>query len=209
VHEELGRHDIQSLADVLANAGHRLAAVRRRTAGVRGFVRVVNAAQVRGQGLTARLLTRRPGCGRCLGQCRLKRGELGLEVGLVLQQRVLEHLPLLGRHRLALGAELPALQARQLEGDLLDLGVAERDVAILALQLLLLGLEVSLALLDMPEDLRDQRRGGLLRQTLQVRRLEVTHAEHAPHLAKSRDLMPLADVLSTHGHPRHHELTSA
>jgi hypothetical protein len=64
----------------------------------------------------------------------LQRGELRFEVGLVLQERVLEHLPLLGRHRLALGAELPALQARELEGELLDLRVAPGDVAVLALE---------------------------------------------------------------------------
>jgi hypothetical protein len=45
--------------------------------------------------------------------------------------------------------------------------------------------------------LRGQRSDGLLRQTLQVLRLEVTHAEHALHLAKAFDLTPLADVLST------------
>jgi hypothetical protein len=66
---------------------------------------------------------------------------LRLQVGLVLQQRVLEQLPLFGGHRLALGAELPTLQPCQLEGDLLDLRVAPGDVAVLALQQLLLELE--------------------------------------------------------------------
>ena len=40
-------------------------------------------------------------------------------------------------------------------------------------------------LLDVPEHLRGQRRDGLGRQTLQVLRLEVTHAEHASHLANT------------------------
>ena len=81
-----------------------------------------------------------------------------LEVGLVLQQRVLEHLPLVGRHGLALGAELPALQARQLEGDLLDLRIAPGDVAVLALDLLLREVEFVSLMLDVLEHLRGQRR---------------------------------------------------
>ena len=44
---------------------------------------------------------------------------------------------------LALGAELPALEARQLEGDLLQLRVAPRDVAVLALDELLLEVELA------------------------------------------------------------------
>jgi hypothetical protein len=50
---------------------------------------------------------------------------------------------------------------------------------------------------DVLEHLRGQRGDGVRRQTLQVLRLEVTHAEHAWHLAKTGDLTPLADVLST------------
>jgi len=152
-----------------------------------------------GQCLAARATRRCLGQGLRLGQLGLQRGELSLEVGFVLQQRVLEHLPLIGRHRFALGAVLPALQTRQLEGDLLDLRIAPGDVAVLALDQLLLDLKVSRLLLDMPKHLRGQRRDALLRQTLQVLRLEITHAEHASHFAKACDLTPLADVLSTHG----------
>jgi len=41
---------------------------------------------------------------------------------------------LVGLHRFGADAELPALEPGQLEGDLLDLGVAPSDVAVLALQ---------------------------------------------------------------------------
>jgi hypothetical protein len=199
VREELGRHDIQPFAHVLADTRHRLATARCRAGRVLGLVMVLDAAQVIGQCLAARATRSYLGLGRRLGQSGLQRGELRLEVGLVLQERVLEHLSLIGRHGLALGAVLPALQARQLEGDLLDLRVAPGDVTVLALEQLLLDLKVSRLLLDVPKHLRGQRRDGLLRQTLQVLRLEVTHAEHALHLAKTHELMPLADVLSTHG----------
>jgi hypothetical protein len=53
-------------------------------------------------------------------------------------QRLLEQAPLLGIHGLGLGAELPALQTREFEVDLLDLGLAQRDLAVLVLQLLAL-----------------------------------------------------------------------
>jgi len=187
VHEEFGRHDVQPFADVLADPGHRLAALRRRAVGDLGLVMMLDATQMVGQCLAARTPGRCLGLGRCLGQRGLQCGELRFEIRFVLQQRVLEHLALLGRHRLALGAELPALQPRQLERDLLDLRVTPGDVAVLALEQLLLVIEVSRLLLDVPQHLRGQRRDGLLRQTLQVLRLEVTHAEHASHLAKTGD----------------------
>src|SRR5678816_952319 len=66
---------------------------------------------------------------------------------------------------------------RQLEGDLLELRVAPGDVAVLALDQLLLDLELSCLLLDALEHLRGQRRDGLGRQTLQVLSLEIAHAE--------------------------------
>ena len=186
------------------DARHRLAAVRYRAACVLGLVVVLDAAQMVGQRLTARATGRCLGLGQHLGQRSLQRRELSFEVGLVLQQRVLEHLPLIGRHGLALGAELPALQARQLERDLLDLRVAVCDVAVLALQQLLLEFELMAFALqlaglvpDVLEHLRGQRGDGVGRQTLQVLRLEVTHAEHALHLAKTCDRTLLADVLST------------
>ena len=123
-----------------------------------GLVMVLDAAQVIGQCLAARATRRCLGGGRRLGKGSLQRGELGLEVGLVLQQGVLEHLPLVGRHGLALGAELPALQARQLEGDLLDLRIAPGDVAVLALDLTLREVEFVSLMLDVLEHLRGQRR---------------------------------------------------
>jgi hypothetical protein len=102
---------------------------------------------VLGQRLTARAARRVLGLGWRLGQCGLQCGELRLQIGLVLQHRVLEHLALLGVHGLALGAELPALQTRELEVDLLQLGIAPGDVAVLALDELLLDFEfVALAL---------------------------------------------------------------
>lgn len=60
--------------------------------------------------------------------------QLRTQARLVLGDRLLEQASLLGVHRLGAGAELPALLASQLEGDLLDLGIAPGDVAVLALQ---------------------------------------------------------------------------
>ena len=65
VHEELRRHDVQPLADVLADAHHRLAAVRCRAGGVLGLVVVLDAAQMLGQRLA--LGWRR--CSAWLGAC--------------------------------------------------------------------------------------------------------------------------------------------
>ena len=201
MHEELRRHDVQAFADVLADAAHRLPAVLRLAGGVLGLVAVFDATQVFGQGLAARAPARCFRRGRRLGQGCLQRGELRLEVGLVLQQRVLEHLALLDIHRLALGAELPALQTRQLEVDLLELRIAPGDVAVLALDQLLLDIELSHLLLDALEHLRGQRREVCRRQNLQVLRLEIAHAEHASHDADARRLTPLEDVLSTCSRP--------
>ena len=93
---------------------------------------------------------------------------------------------------------------RQLEGDLLELRVAPGDVAVLALYELLLDLEVASLelevarlLFDVLEHLRAQRREIFSRQTLQVLSLEIAHAEHASHLAKTHYLTPLAELLST------------
>ena len=197
MHEELGRHDIQPLAHVLAHTRHRLTALQRRAGGVLGLVTVFDAAQMLWQRLAARLPGRRLGRSRRLGQGLAQLGQLGLQAGLVLQQRVLEHLALLGIHRLGLGAELPALQACQLEVDLLQLGVAPCDVACLALDLLILQIELLGLLRDVLEHLCGQCGDGVGRETLQVLGLELPHAEHALHLADARSLTPLADVLST------------
>jgi hypothetical protein len=60
--------------------------------------------------------------------------QLRTQARLVLGDRLLEPAPLVGVQRLGAGAELPAIQASQLESDLLDLGIAPGDVAVLALQ---------------------------------------------------------------------------
>jgi hypothetical protein len=57
--------------------------------------------------------------------------QLRLQAGLVLGKCLLKQVPLLGTHRLGLGAELPGFELRQLQGDLLDLGVLELDLAVL------------------------------------------------------------------------------
>ena len=138
MHEELGRHDIEPLAHVFSDAHHRLAALRRGASGVLGFVAVNDAAQVLGQLLAARLAL-----GRRLWLWRwhmaLQDLQLGLQVRLVLGQDVLKHLALLGVHGLGAGTELPGLQARELEGDALDLGVLELDLAIAPGNVLILG----------------------------------------------------------------------
>jgi hypothetical protein len=101
LHEELGRHDVQAFAHVLTDARHRLPAVRCPAGRVLGLVVMLDATQMVGQRLTARATSRRLGLGLRLGQRRLQCSELRLQIGLVLQQRVLEHLPLLGGHGLA------------------------------------------------------------------------------------------------------------
>lgn len=49
------------------------------------------------------------------------------QASLVSGQCLFEEGALLGTHALGLGTELPSLQARQLEGDALNLGVAPLD----------------------------------------------------------------------------------
>lgn len=56
---------------------------------------------------------------------------------------VLEHLALLGIDALGTRAKLPGLQAGQLEGDLLELGVLELDLALVALRSLLMLLDLA------------------------------------------------------------------
>ena len=128
LHEELRRHDVEPLADVLAHAHHGLAAVWRRAVGVLGLDALVHAGQVCRQcfalGLAACLLV---WCGAANGCGRLQRGELGFETRLVGGTRFLEERALLGVHGFSLGAELPGLQSRQLERDALDLRVTPLD----------------------------------------------------------------------------------
>jgi hypothetical protein len=115
----------QPLAHVLAHALHRLAAFTR---GVLGLDALVYTWQMLRQGLAPGLaLLRR--LGRCWGWfCRgLQRRELLLQVGLVGGQGLAEQFTLFGTHALGAGTELPGLQPRELERDLLDLGVAPLD----------------------------------------------------------------------------------
>ena len=97
--------------------------------------------------------------------------QLCFQAGLVLGHRLVEHLPLLGVHCFGLGAEAPSLQACQLEGDLLELGVFELDGLRLGVELLALRTDALEHLLGR----RDQR---LRAQTAKVLGLEGAHIEH-------------------------------
>jgi hypothetical protein len=83
-----------------------------------------------------------------LGQAALQLGQLRLQAGLVLGQGVGEQQPLGGRHRLGLGVELPALEPRELEVELVDLDSGQRDLALAPGQLLRIGLGLLLQPLD-------------------------------------------------------------
>ena len=88
--DRFGRHDVQAFAHVLADAGHRLAAVRCVPQAVlSGLVMGFDATQVFGQGLAARAPARCLRSGRCLGPGGLKLGELRLQGYFVLQQLAL------------------------------------------------------------------------------------------------------------------------
>jgi hypothetical protein len=91
--------------------------------------------------------------------------------------------PLLGRHGLGLGAELPALQAREFEVDLLQLGVAPSDLAGLSLHLLLQACDQRSSL---GGQLRDVDAGG------------GNFAEHGGHVASVRTRCASAYAMSTH-----------
>ena len=69
--------------------------------------------------------------------------QLRLQIRFVFNGGVLEHLPLFGVHALGTRAELPGLQARELEGDLLELGVLELDLALVALRGVLVLLDLA------------------------------------------------------------------
>jgi hypothetical protein len=135
LHEELRRHDVQALADVLAHAHHRLAALWCRAVRVFGLHALVHARQVRRQGFALGLalvgvLGLLVWCSAVFGSinaCGLQRGELGLQVGLVGGTGLFEQRALLGVHGFGLGTELPGLEPGKLERDALDLGVAPLD----------------------------------------------------------------------------------
>ena len=157
VHEELRRDDVQLLAHVLAHALHGLATVGVRAGGVGRLVAVLHALQVLGQCLA----TRPAGC--VLGQhwdfglLALERGQLRLEAGFVLGQRLGEQRALLRRHGLGPGAELPTLQARQLQVELVQARIAPGDLAALAFELAPLGLDLLVLGLDLQAHALQQR----------------------------------------------------
>lgn len=105
----------------------------------------------------------------------MQRRQLRLQARLVLDERLGEQHALLGAHRLGLGAELPALQPRQLQLDLVQLRIAPGDLAVLALDLVGLARELP-GLLGQGALLKRQalaqqldQRGGLRGQSLRVR----------------------------------------
>ena len=109
-------------------------------------------------------------CGAAEG-CGLQCGELGLEAGLVGSARLIEQRALLGVHGFGSGAELPGLEASELERDALDLGVAPLDG---------LGLRVdALALLtDVSQHFLGHGGQCFGAQTAKVLGFEVAHIEH-------------------------------
>ena len=138
VYEELGRHHVEPLTHVLTHAHHRLCTRRDWAERALWFSAMFDAAQVLGQGLVLRLDFSAAGRRRSRRWARLalqtlQRGQLGLQAGLVPGQRLLEQLALFGVHGFGLCAKTPGLQARQLEGDALELCVLDFDVAYMAL----------------------------------------------------------------------------
>ena len=129
--KELRRHDVQRLVDVLAHAHHRLAAFRRRAAGVFRLNEDFYARQMIRQGFAlglARLLV--IGCVSVCGDVRgsASQGfELSLQARMVGGEGLFKEAALLSVHALGLGAEPPGLQPSQLEQDAFDLGVAPLD----------------------------------------------------------------------------------
>jgi hypothetical protein len=125
VHEELCGHHVQPLAHGLTDTLHRLAAAARRA---RGLVAVLDATQMLGQRRAARsaLLA----CGPAGLILRGERVDLRLQVGLVFGKRLLEQASLLGAHGLRTRAVLPCAELRHLEGQALDAGVLELDLAL-------------------------------------------------------------------------------
>jgi hypothetical protein len=125
LNEELRRNDVQALADVLADAKHRLAAGAGRALGLHDLI---DPREVRWQGLALGLAFGWALLWRWLrGALGLQRFQLRLKAGLVRGQRLLEDLALLCVHALGLRAESPRPQPCELEGDLLDLRIAPLD----------------------------------------------------------------------------------
>ena len=129
VHEELGRDDVQAFADVFSDTHHLLCAISCGAQSALGLMVVFHAHQMFGQRSALRLAASlNCECGN-LRQV-LQRIELGLQAGLVGGHSLFEQLALFGVHGFGAGGKLPGLQARQLEGDALKLGVFEFDGAV-------------------------------------------------------------------------------
>jgi len=189
--EELGRHDVQPLSDVFTNVLHGSPAALLLAVGAVRFIAVLHATQVHWQGVAAGLGRGRLRLGAGSRSSRLgftaQTRELRTQRGFVLGQRLLEQAALVSVHGLGLRPVSPAPQASEREVDLLDLGLAQRDLAILALKpsvalgqrLVTLGqlLRLVLYLLLQPDD----QRGDLGRHSLRISARKATHAEHAEH----------------------------
>jgi hypothetical protein len=182
LHEELRRDDVQSLADVLAHAHHRLAAFGRWAMGVLGLDALLHARQMGRQwfalGLAfAVLLGLLLGC--AAASASLQGGELGLQAGLVSGQGFFEDVALLGVHGFSPGAELPGFQARQLERDAFDLRVAPLDGLRLGVDAPALLADVAALLVDVSQHLRGDGGQFARAQRLEVLGFDRMHVEHA------------------------------
>ena len=172
----MGWNDARLLADVLAHAHHRLAAI---AGGVLGLVTVLHALQVFGQGLAFGLAPRFNGSGLALrAGLGLQGFELGLQAGLVGSQCFLEQLALLGVHPFGPGGKAPGLQSRQLKRDALDLCVPELDGLRLGGDLLALLTDVPALFTDVLQQLGHHLSHSIGAQTLEVLGFEFTHIEH-------------------------------
>ena len=138
---------------------------------------MLDAPQLLGQRLATGLVAWRLGARR--RGVALQRAQLRLQPGLVLGERFFEQAPLLGAHRFGLGAVLPRLQPRELEGDLLELGALELKLGVLALDLARL-------LADVREHLRGHVGHRARVEPLQVLGLERMHIEHGQPLCEAR-----------------------
>jgi hypothetical protein len=123
VHEELRRHAVELLADLLADALEGLAAGAVRLV---DLVVVLDARQLLGQRLAYR---RAPGARRGVRR-RLAVASREVFEGGVGQDALEQHGLRARRQALAGRAEAPALQARDLEVQRFDLGPLELDLAL-------------------------------------------------------------------------------
>jgi len=97
---------------------------------------------------------------------------------LVGSTGLFEERALLGVHGFGLGAELPGLEAGQLECDAPGLGVAPLDGLGLRVDALALLADVFALLSDMSQHLLGQRSQCTRAQTAKVLGFEIAHIEH-------------------------------